>query len=295
MATLTEFSAQIRKDNVARPYLFFVEIALPPILTKKIMGSKTDPVELDTIRLVNLMCHGASTPFTTLVSSDQYWEAGIKKNPIYSYGLQPFVCQFYVDGKYETKKFFDIWRKAINVNKLHFEYPAFYTSEFIKVHTIDMKSNIVYTYSYNKVFPKTIHTIELSNNGNGAATFGVEFIFETISHGSSAPINNTTIKQDTGVTSTGTKSGGNPDGSGDAGEGSDIPNILTSAGEELNKELQQAFNLSGATELTGMLSKLDSNDMSFESLTSLSNSMNMYDIINETWADAASDLSSFLG
>jgi len=296
MATLSEFSAQIRKDNVARPYLFFVEIALPPILSKKIVGSMTDPVEMDTLRLVNLMCHGASTPFMSFSTHDQYWEAGIRKNPVYSYHYQPFVCQFYVDGKYEVKKFFDTWRKAINVNKLHFEYPSFYTSEFIKVHTIDMKSNIVYTYSYNKVFPKSIMTIELSNNGNGAATFGVEFIYETISHGSSAPVNNTTVSQDVGKTESSTTAGGSPTstGSGDAADSADPLNILAAAGAGLNAELLQAFSLSGATDLSGMLSSLDTNSLSFDSLTSLSNNMNMFDIINDVWEDSADALSSFL-
>ena len=71
--SLSEFSSLIRSANIARPYLFYVELTLPPGLLTPGTAS------LDDTKKLSLYCHAAQTPMLEMYTNDNYYEAGIKR------------------------------------------------------------------------------------------------------------------------------------------------------------------------------------------------------------------------
>lgn len=173
MATLSEFSASIRKNNVLRPYLYYVEITKPKVLEKSTQNMND----------LHMYCASASTPFTNMFTNDDFNENGIKRKYIYDYDYQSLLLTFYVDQMHQPKKFFDDWITAIAPSARKFDFYDNLVSDKIVVSIIDIATDDVYKYTYNRVLPKTVSNIDLSQQGNGTvSTFNVEFVFETIEH-----------------------------------------------------------------------------------------------------------------
>ena len=171
---LENFSATLRSKNIARPYLFYVEITLPPALLTSGKASEDD------VRALNLFCHGAQTPFTQMMTNDNYFEAGIKRKYIHDYDYQDLMLQFYVDQSYLVQKFFEKWSELIVNSRRNFSYPDDYTAETVKLHLIDLEGNSNFSYTYKRVVPKVINSISLDYGTTGIMSLPVSFVFETI-------------------------------------------------------------------------------------------------------------------
>lgn len=171
---LNKFSASLRATNISRPYLFYVEITLPPGL------ATTGSVSMTDVETLNLFCHGAQTPFTQMMTNDNYFEAGIKRKYIHDYDYQDLMLQFYVDQSYLVQKFFEKWKELIVNSRRNFSYPDDYTSETVKLHMIDLEGNSNFVYTYKRVVPKVINSISLDYGSNGIMSLPVSFVFETI-------------------------------------------------------------------------------------------------------------------
>lgn len=168
MATLSEFSSVVRDKNLSRPYLFYVTI-VPPV---GITGN---------LNVISLMCHTAMTPSTQMYTNDDYVELGIKRRVAYDYDYQNLTLSFFVDGKFETKKFFDTWKSKIVPDRRNFNYPEDYTAEQIILNMVDLQGKVVYKYTYKKAYPKNIQSVDLNFGAmNQASTFTVDFVFETV-------------------------------------------------------------------------------------------------------------------
>jgi hypothetical protein len=172
MATLSEFSAAIRKNNVLRPYLYYVEITKP----KKLEGGSTD------MNTLHMYCATASTPFTNMFTNDDYNEVGIKRKYIYDYDYQSLLLTFYIDQTHHPKKFFDEWMQAIVPSSRKFNYYDDIISDKINLTITDSTTKDVYKYTYNRALLKTVSNIDLSQSATGTvSTFNAEFVFETVS------------------------------------------------------------------------------------------------------------------
>lgn len=168
---LSEFMSQVSTRNVAKPYLYYVEI-IPP---------KSMETESKDNRLVSMWCNGSHTPMLTINTNDDYIEAGVRRKYAYDVDYQNLILSFYVDQNYQTKKFFDDWKQRIVPYHRRFNYPEEYTSDRLNLYLIDQEGNDVYLYRYSKVYPKTVNSIELSySQNNSPTTFSVEFVFEDV-------------------------------------------------------------------------------------------------------------------
>lgn len=179
--TLANFSAELGKNNIARPNQYYVEILAPAALSSQ-----------DT-RLVSMFCSAASTPHVFIMTNDNYIEAGVRRKYAYDIDFQNLVLNFYVDQKFEVKKFFDQWKNLTVPYHRRFNYPDSYTADSLFIYILDMTDEVTYKYEYTRVVPKTINSIEL-NYGNALqpAMLNVEFTFEDVyytsmSGGSSKP------------------------------------------------------------------------------------------------------------
>ena len=173
MASLSEFTAEIRNRNLARPYLYYVEIFVPTII-------QTGKTQYNS-QMINMFCSSAQTPFTAMFTNDSYNENGIKRKYIYDYDYQPLLLQFYVDQGYETKNFFDVWMQQIVPSDRKFNFYEDYVSPLIRVTIINTGGDDTYQYYYMNAVPKTVSNIDLNYGGHGSvSTFNVEFVFETM-------------------------------------------------------------------------------------------------------------------
>lgn len=165
---LSQFTAQLRQLNIARPNLYYVEV-IPPVLLQK------TPEETS---LVSMWCANAMTPQVSIMTNDDYMEAGTRRKFAYEYDFQNLVLQFYIDQRYQIKNFFDDWKQLIVPYKRNFGWPADYTAPSLKLYILNMADQKTYEYEYLDVYPKTIQSVDLSySNGTQPSQFSVEFVF----------------------------------------------------------------------------------------------------------------------
>lgn len=181
MASISEFRSAIRGGNVARPYLFHVDILLPPGMSASMNQAKR----------AAMFCHSAMTPGTTFYTNDDFVEMGIKRHVIYDYDYQNLSLEFLLDMEYSVKNFFDKWKDLIVPSGRNFNYPEDYISPSIIVNILSLKSVdsdnvVVYKYKYNNVYPKSIQASQLSQTSAGMSMCVVDFAFETVTFESSA-------------------------------------------------------------------------------------------------------------
>lgn len=167
--SITEFSAELRKRNIARPNLYHVSILAPTGLLSK------NP----DMNLISMWCSTANTPQVSLLTNDSFYEAGVRRKFAYDQDYSDLTLTFYVDQDYKIKNFFDEWKYAIVPNNRNFNYSDNYTAESLILTIINQADKDTYKYEFSRIYPKTISPIELSYaNGNAISTFSVDFVFE---------------------------------------------------------------------------------------------------------------------
>lgn len=174
MASISEFSANIRTTNVSRPYLFYVNI-IPP----NGLGGDNGKV--------SMYCNSAQTPTTNLMTDDSYYDDGTLRNAVHNYNYQNLTLEFFIDMNYEVREFFDEWMSKIILSRRIFGFPDDYTAEVLELNIISLAEDQgdnakTYKYAFNRVFPKTVNQVNLSSSGTGASTFTVDFVFETFAY-----------------------------------------------------------------------------------------------------------------
>lgn len=176
--TLLNFTSTLRKRNISKPSLYYVEI-IPPTKMRENKSYTGDS------NMVSMWCHAASTPQNTISTNDNYIEAGVKRKYAYDQDYANLVLQFYIDQSFEVKKFFDDWKQMIVPHRRTFGYPSDYTANSLNLFMIDETGNATYKYEYSNVVPKTIQSVEMSYaTGNATSTFSVEFVFEEVYYSS---------------------------------------------------------------------------------------------------------------
>jgi len=171
---LEAFSSQLRKSNVSRPYLFYLDMTVPP-------GLMTKDSSTEEARTLSLFCAGAQTPMLQMFTNDNYYEAGIKRKYVNDYDYQDFILDFYVDQDYTVQKFFAKWKELIVSSRRNFNYPDEYTAENFDLHLIDLKGESKFMYSYKRVVPKTFNSVSMQHGSHGVIVLSVSFVFETVS------------------------------------------------------------------------------------------------------------------
>lgn len=183
--TLSEFTAELRKRNIARPNLYYIQLVAPSSMSA------------ESTNLISMWCSNAMTPQVSIMTNDDYIEAGIRRKYAYEYDYQNLVLQFYIDQAYDIKKFFDEWKQKIVPHHRNFNYPDDYTASKLQLYILNMEDKVTYQYEYLNVFPKTIQSVDLSYaNGNQVSQFSVEFVFTDFnfikhSNGNTIPSNPT--------------------------------------------------------------------------------------------------------
>lgn len=169
--TLSSFVSELRNRNISRPNLYYVQI-LPP--------DDIDVMVTDS-RLVSSWCSSASTPQSSISTNDDYIENGIRRKYAYDQDYQNLILNFYIDQDFEIKNFFDQWKNLIVPQRRNFNYPDNYTADRLDLYIINQADHETYQYTYTRVFPKTVQSIELSYaSGTAISTFSVEFVFEDV-------------------------------------------------------------------------------------------------------------------
>lgn len=126
-----------------------------------------------------MWCSGASTPQTSLLTNDNYIEAGVRRKYAYDQDWSDLTLTFYIDQDYEIKQFFDDWKSSIVPYNRNFNYPDSFTAESLILTIVNQADKDTYKYEFSRVVPKTVSPVELSySNGNSISTFYVDFVFE---------------------------------------------------------------------------------------------------------------------
>lgn len=176
MGTLSQFTAQLISRNVSKPSLYYVEIVPPPMFAK----SKVE-FNADDLNLLSLWCSSAQTPQSTILTRDEYVEAGTRRKYAYDQDYTNLTLSFYLDQEYKIKKFFDLWKQAIVPQRRNFEYPDDYTAETLKLFIINQADKNTYLYEFSRIFPKSVNSVDLSYaNSTSIATLTVDFVFEEV-------------------------------------------------------------------------------------------------------------------
>lgn len=166
---LSEFTAELRKRNVARPSNYHVSILAPKALLS----------DVNDIPLVSMWCSGASTPQTSVMTNDMFIEAGVRRKYAYDQDWSDLTLTFYIDQDYKIKKFFDKWKHAVVPYNRNFNYSDDYVAESLFLTIINQDDKDTYKYEFSRIYPKTISPVELSYaNGTTVSTFYVDFVFE---------------------------------------------------------------------------------------------------------------------
>ena len=176
--TLSQFTSSLRTRNVSRPNLYYVDI-IPP----KFFTDNPNSFDKSSTGLVSMWCNAASTPQNTIITHDDYIEAGVRRKYAYDQDYQNLTLSFYVDQDYKIKRFFDQWKDAIVPQKRNFNYPEDYTADSLNLYILNQANQPTYKYEYSRIFPKSINQIELSYaSGASISTFTVDFVFEEVYH-----------------------------------------------------------------------------------------------------------------
>lgn len=166
MASLSQFTSELRTRDVSKPNMFYVEIAAPNLIS----SDKNS---------VSMWCDMAHTPQVTILTQDDYIEAGTRRKYAYDQSQSNLTLSFYLDQNYKIKHFFDKWKGLTVSNKRHFGFPSDYTVDRLKVHSINRSNNSTQCYEYLNVFPQSVSATELSYaDGNNIAKFSVDFVYE---------------------------------------------------------------------------------------------------------------------
>jgi hypothetical protein len=167
--TLSEFSANLLKKNIARQNLFYVTITVPSLLS----GVDNE--------LASMWCHAAQTPHMFLSTNDNFVENGVRRKYAYDIDYQNLVLNFYIDQDFEVKKFFDKWKQLIIPYGKNFNYYNDYTAETLTISLLNQADDVTYKYEFKKVYPKTINNLELSFAGAASILdLSVELVFEDV-------------------------------------------------------------------------------------------------------------------
>lgn len=176
MATLKEFTSELRTRNISKPSLYYVEIVKPPIAEKN-----AKEFEGTDLNLISMWCHTAMTPQSTIYTKDDHYDAGVRRKYAYDKDYQNLTLSFYVDQNFKIKQFFDQWDNAVVSNRRNFGYPDDYTADLLNLYIINQEGNTTYKYEYSRIFPKSVNSIELSYaSGAPISTFTVDFVFEHV-------------------------------------------------------------------------------------------------------------------
>ena len=171
--SLSDFASTLRKYDIARQSLFYINMTLPPALINKI--------SMEELRIANLMCHATFTPEIQFTTINSYFEAGQPIERNHGYLQTPVTLWFHVDGNYIVKKLFDQWRRAITTSKNNYAWPDDYTADSLTLTMLNTSEKTIQTTTYKRVWPKEIAQISLDySSGTGLQTFGVTFPYETI-------------------------------------------------------------------------------------------------------------------
>ena len=166
MATLSEFTSELRTRNISKPNMFYVEIVAPSLI-KSDMNS------------ISMWCDMAHTPQVTMLTQDDYLEAGTRRKYAYDQSQSSLNLSFYLDQNYIIKNFFDKWKSLIVSNKRNFGYPSDYTVDKLKVNLLNQQNKTTQCYEYLNVFPRSVSGTELSYaSGASLAKFSVDFVYE---------------------------------------------------------------------------------------------------------------------
>lgn len=175
--SLSNFTSQLRAKNISRPNLYYVEIIPPNIINNSEFSIDNN--------LVSMWCSGAMTPQTTILTRDDYLEAGTRRKFAYDQDYQNLTLHFYLDQDFEIQRFFDLWKQAIVPQRRCFGYPADYTANLLNLYIINQDDVATYKYEYSRIFPKSINSIDLNYaSGTSISTLAIDFVFEEVYYSS---------------------------------------------------------------------------------------------------------------
>jgi len=169
---LSNFSAAVRKHNLARPNLFTVEITLPPALV--------GIISMEDLRLVNVMCFSAFTAEVNFHTLNNYDEAGQQIKRAHGFTQTPISTFYRVDGNFTVKRFFDQWRRIITKSRQNFSWPDDYISDTLIITNYNTSANQVYTNTYKRIWPIDINQMSLDHGSTGETHIGINYAYETI-------------------------------------------------------------------------------------------------------------------
>lgn len=174
MGSFPEFNAHLGKYEVARPYLFDVNIPIPPIML--VEGLLTDSSK----RLM-LTCESAELPGRTFATTTQKIYGPTQKFPVltsYSNMRLTFICE---DRSFYQKKFFDSWFEYINPKEtFNFSYKQGdgYTTN-IAITQYTQAGEILYKVRLIDAFPVDMTHLSLDWDSTSTHKLVIDFAYTT--------------------------------------------------------------------------------------------------------------------
>jgi hypothetical protein len=184
---LESFMALLRQRNVVRSNRFYVEFFPPPVMqapptyVDDLLGElimipssmNTQPREL------SLLCHEASIPGKTIQTRQAMFNALPEQRAhMVDFGGESITFQFYLDGDWEAKRFFDLWQMFIIDPKTR--QVGFYDNykSTVTITNLDMSGDKTLVTTLEEAFPRAVQSINLSYSNPNIASLTVTMAFK---------------------------------------------------------------------------------------------------------------------
>lgn len=167
---ITEFTKQLYKRGISRPYNFDLELTIP----SKLINSewyKEFNINSDIINILNFQCISTSFPSTNIKEIENIYKIPSGKS------FDDLSLDIRCGKDLMEKKFFDAWNLLI-VNQDN--YIVSYLDDItttLKLIKKDIKGNILQTIQYIDAYPKTVSGLAADHESNKIDVFKVEMSY----------------------------------------------------------------------------------------------------------------------
>lgn len=172
--SLQKFISEVKNKGLIKQNSFELIITLP----SKIAGKVTNNL--------HLKAFSANTPsFNFRTEDEELVESDSRRKFIYDYDKGELNVQFYVDRKYDTVSVFNDWKNLIldqTKSKVRaISYYDDYVTNNVQLRILDNKGEVVATYVFDEVFPKSFSEIQYDWNLKSTyAIFTVTFAYKKV-------------------------------------------------------------------------------------------------------------------
>jgi hypothetical protein len=169
---IKNFIAEVKKDGLSRTNRFGCTVDAPKTL-------RTNPAfaSADFYKKLFLYCESINVPGVN-ISTTPVRTFGETREMPYEKVFDPVTAQYYIDTGFKVKAFFEAWQDSIqNTTDRTIQ---FYNNYVSTVHLFinDVANNTRYLVKLHEAYPKTVASINLSQQSNEIAKLSVTYAYK---------------------------------------------------------------------------------------------------------------------